>query len=437
MEYGTKRNNPTDRKTKQSADRDMKPSKADLCVVAKKCGGCQYIGIPYDKQLEKKQKRVEQLLKEYGKIRRIIGMESPEHYRNKVHAVFDFQKGKGIVSGIYREGTHEVVPVDSCLLEDRKADEIIVSVRKLARSFKYKTYDEDTGYGLLRHVLIRTGHATGQVMVVLVLGSPILPSKKNFVNELCKLHPEITTIVLNVNNKKTSMVLGDKEQVLYGKGYIEDCLCGRTFRISPKSFYQVNAVQTEKLYNKAIEYAALTGRETVIDAYCGIGTIGLAAAEHVKKVIGVELNQAAVRDAVVNAKINGIKNADFYQNDAGKFMIQLADAGEKADVVFMDPPRSGSTEAFMDAVMRLQPERIVYVSCNPETLARDLEYLTGKGAKRNVEAGKRARSGQMKSGKGVMYRVQEITPVDMFPYTEEIEVVCLLTKIDTSKRGRE
>lgn len=401
-------------------EKRIKNTNSGMCPVSKRCGGCQYIGIPYEEQLKKKQNTVERLLKKYGKVGRIIGMKNPEHYRNKVHAVFAFQKGRGIVSGIYQEGTHHVVPVDECMLEDSKADEIIMSVRNLAKSFKIKAYDEDTGYGLLRHVLVRTGYATGQIMVVLVLGSPILPSKNNFVRELCKLHPEITTIVLNVNNKRTSMVLGDKEQVLYGKGYIEDRMCGRIFRISSKSFYQVNAVQTEKLYNKAIEYAALTGQETVIDAYCGIGTIGLAAAEHVKKVIGVELNQAAVRDAVVNAKINEIKNADFYQNDAGRFMIQLADAGEKVDVVFMDPPRSGSTEEFMDAVLRLQPERIVYVSCNPETLARDLDYLTGRGLEKS--------DGRKNTGKGMGYRVVEITPVDMFPFTEHVETVCLLSQ---------
>lgn len=395
-----------------------KHTQLDKCPVAMKCGGCQYTGVPYEEQLEKKQRIEEQLLKKYGKVHRIIGMENPEHYRNKVHAAFAFHKGMGIVSGIYQEGTHNVVSVDECLLEDRKADEIIVSVRQLAKSFKIKAYDEDTGYGLLRHVLVRTGHVTGQIMVVLVLGSPVMPSKNNFVKELCKLHPEITTIVLNVNNKRTSMVLGDKEQVLYGKGYIEDRLCGRTFRISPKSFYQVNAVQTEKLYDKAMEYAALTGRETVIDAYCGIGTIGIAAAEHAKKVIGVELNQAAVKDAVVNARINGIRNADFYQNDAGRFMIQLAEAGEKVDVVFMDPPRSGSTEAFMDALLSLQPERIVYVSCNPETLARDLDYLTGARQTKNGKKG---------TGRDAGYRVAEMTPVDMFPFTDNIETVCLLS----------
>ncbi len=394
-----------------------KSSRINKCPVSDKCGGCQYIDLSYDRQLTEKQRAAEKLLKPYGRVEQIIGMEEPAHYRNKVHAVFDFQKGRGIVSGTYQEGTHRVVPVEECLLEDQRADAIIASIRQLAKSFKLKAYDEDTGYGLLRHVLIRVGHTTGQIMVVLVLGSPILPSKKNFVNALCKLHPEITTILLNVNNKRTSMVLGEKEQVLYGRGYIEDVLCGRRFRISSKSFYQVNAVQTEKLYGRALEYAALTGKETVIDAYCGIGTIGLAAAAHAKKVIGVELNQAAVKDAVVNAKLNGIRNADFYQNDAGRFMIQFAEAGEKADVVFMDPPRGGSTEAFMEAVLRLNPEKIVYISCNPETLARDLAYLTGSG-----QAGKESGKAGRRSG----YRVVEMTPVDMFPFTANIEVVCLL-----------
>ena len=375
--------------------------KQSLCPASPKCGGCQFVDMPYKEQLKRKQKRVEQLLKEYGSVMPIVGMEEPAHYRNKVHAVFAFQKGRGIVSGIYQEKSHRVVPVESCLLEDQKAGEIIQSVRELAKSFKWKAYDEDSGYGLLRHVLVRVGHITGEIMVVLVLGSPILPSKKNFVNELCKLYPEITTILINVNNKRTSMVLGEKEQVIYGKGYIEDELCGRRFKISAKSFYQVNSVQTEVLYAKAAEYARLTGKETVVDAYCGIGTIALAVAGEAGKVIGVELNKDAVRDAVANARINQIKNLDFYQNDAGRFLTQMAEAGEKVDVVFMDPPRSGSTEEFLDALIRIRPERVVYISCEPETLARDLKYLTGRSN----------------------YRVQEITPVDMFPFTGNVEVI--------------
>ena len=381
--------------------------KKSLCPVTGKCGGCQYVDMPYKAQLKRKQKQAEMLLKEYGKVKPIIGMEEPSHYRNKVHAVFAFQKGRGIVSGIYQEKSHRVVPVENCLLEDQKAGEIIRSVRELAKSFKLKAYDEDSGYGLLRHVLVRVGHITGEIMVVLVLGSPILPSKKNFVNELCKLHPEITTILINVNNKRTSMVLGEKEQVIYGKGYIEDELCGRRFKISAKSFYQVNSVQTEALYAKAAEYAQLTGKEMVVDAYCGIGTIALAVAGQAGKVIGVELNKDAVRDAVTNAKINQIKNADFYQNDAGHFLTQMADAGEKVDVVFMDPPRSGSTEEFLDALIRICPKRIVYISCEPETLARDLKYLTRKSG----------------------YRVREITPVDMFPFTVHVETICCLSRI--------
>ena len=332
-------------------------------------------------------------------------MENPLHYRNKVHAVFTHRRDGSIISGIYEEGTHSVVPVEDCLLENEKADAIIRTVRNLLKSFKIKTYNEDTGYGLFRHVLIRVGHRTGQIMVVLVLGSPILPSKNNFVKALRKEHPEITTVILNVNDKKTSMILGEKETVLYGKGYIEDILCGCRFRISAKSFYQINSVQTEALYAKAIELAGLTGKERVIDAYCGIGTIGLIAASKAAEVIGVELNQDAVRDAVRNATTNDIRNIRFYQNDAGKFMVEMAELGEKADVVFMDPPRSGSDEAFLSSVVKLAPDKIVYISCNPETQARDLAYLTKHG-----------------------YRAEGAWPYDMFPATVHVETVCKLVR---------
>lgn len=386
--------------------KEQQGQKTSQCPVSKKCGGCQFIDIPYGEQLKRKQRQAASLLKEFGKVKPIIGMEEPSHYRNKVHAVFAFQKDRGIVSGIYQEKSHRVVPMEGCFLEDQKAGEIIQSIRELAKSFKIKAYDEDSGFGLLRHVLVRVGHETGEIMVVLVLGSPILPSKKNFVNELCKLHPEITTILVNVNHKKTSMVLGDKEQIIYGKGYIEDVLCGKRFKISAKSFYQVNSVQTEVLYRKAAAYAQLKGKELVVDAYCGIGTIALAVADRAGKVIGVELNKDAVRDAVTNAKKNRIQNVDFYLNDAGRFLTQLADAKEKVDVVFLDPPRNGSTEEFLDALLRIGPKRVVYISCNLETLARDLRYLTEKGA----------------------YRVAEMTPVDMFPFTEHVETVCLLSR---------
>lgn len=382
-----------------------KQVKSKVCPVSSKCGGCQWIDRSYEEQLQAKAVRFRKLMEPFCKTEGMIGMERPEHYRCKVHAAFGEDRRHNAISGIYEEKSHRIVPVDSCLIENEKADAIIVSIRGLLKSFKIRPYNEDTGYGLLRHVLVRTGHVTGQILVVLVLSSPILPSKNNFVKALLKLHPEITSIVINVNDRNTSMVLGDKEQVVYGKGYIEDWLCGKVFQISPKSFYQVNPVQTEKLYGKAMEYAALTGKETVLDAYCGTGTIGLIASDSAGRVIGVELNGDAVRDARSNAKQNQVKNIQFYQNDAGKLLLQMAEQGEKLDVLLMDPPRSGSSREFLEAAVRISPGRIVYISCNPETLVRDLKILAGHG-----------------------YRVERSVAVDMFPFTEGIESVSLLVK---------
>ena len=379
--------------------------KIKKCSVSKKCGSCQYQGIPYKEQLMTKQKKMKKLLGKFGNIKPIIGMDDPFYYRNKVHAVFDRDKKGNIICGTYEAKTHKVVPVEECMIEDKVSQEIIRTIRDMLKSFKIKTYDEDTGYGLLRHVLVRRGFSTDEILVVLVVGSPIFPSKNNFVKALRKKYPQVTTVVLNVNDKKTSMVLGERDIVIYGKGYIRDTLCGCTFRISPQSFYQVNPVQTEILYKTAIEYAGLGRKETVIDAYCGIGTIGLVAAKRAKNVIGVELNPDAVRDARINAKENKITNARFYQGDAGEFMENMAENGEHADVVFMDPPRTGSDKKFMSSVIKLNPSRIVYISCGPETLARDLEYLTKHG-----------------------YDVRKIQPVDMFSFTDHCENICLLTK---------
>lgn len=396
---------------KKSSAVTKKSNSESICPHSKKCGGCQYQGIEYAKYLSMKQKHVEELLGKFGKVDRIIGMDNPYHYRNKVHAAFDRDRRGNYISGIYQEGTHEVIAVENCLIQDQRANAIINSIRGLLKSFKIKTYDEDTGYGLLRRVLIRTGYKTGEVMVVLVLGSPILPSKNNFVKALRKLHPEITTVVINVNDKQTSMILGERETTIYGKGYIEDVLCGYRFRISPKSFYQVNPVQTEVLYNKAIEFAELDGSQRVIDAYCGIGTIGMIASKYAKEVIGVELNSDAIKDARVNAKLNNIKNISFYNNDAGRFMVEMAQQNEKVDVVIMDPPRAGSDETFMDCVAKLAPQKVVYVSCNPETLARDLVYMKKLG-----------------------YRVKKILPVDMFAFTDHVESVILMQYCGKEKK---
>ncbi len=397
----------------QAEERNAARSKWEIergkgrCRAFGECGGCQMLHLPYQEQLTFKEKETAKLLKPYVRLEGIIGMEQPERYRNKVNAAFTHDRQGKPLSGVYKEGTHYIIPIEECVLENEKADAIIASIRSLLPSFKIKTFDEDTGYGLLRHVMVRVAHATGQIMVVLVLGSPILPSKNNFVKALLKLHPDITTIVINVNEKKTSMVLGDNGQVIYGKGYIEDVLCGIHFKISPKSFYQVNSVQTEKLYHKAMEYAGLTGRETVLDTYCGIGTIGLIAAGKARNVIGVELNGDAVKDAVANARRNKIKNVDFYQMDAGEFMVQMAEQGERVDTVFMDPPRTGSDEVFLDALVKLAPDKVVYISCSPETLARDLEYMTKRG-----------------------YRAARGICVDMFPFCGHVETIVGLQRRD-------
>ena len=270
----------------------------NICPVYKKCGGCQLQNMSYPEQLKYKQNKAERYLKRFGKILPIIGMDNPYHYRNKVQAAFYTSRNGKIISGVYQSGSHNVVGIDSCQIEDELADKIIVGVRKLMPSFKMTTYNEDTRRGFLRHILVKRGFATNQVMLVLVTGKPMFPSKNNFVKAIREKFPEITTIVQNINPYQTNLVLGDRENVLYGKGYIEDILCGCRFRISPKSFYQINPVQTEVLYSTAIKYADLKGDETVLDTYCGIGTIGIIAAKNgAGKVIGVELNGDAVRDA--------------------------------------------------------------------------------------------------------------------------------------------
>lgn len=392
--------------TQNRKQKDRKKSREnDGCPYAKKCGGCDYQGMPYEEQIQKKQTYMRKLMEPFGGIKPIIPMENPFYYRHKVQAAFGCIRGGKIVAGVYEKRSHDIVDIEQCLIENQEADAIIREVKNMMRSFKIKAYDEDSEYGLLRHVLVRKGYHSGQIMVVLVLTSPILPSKNNFVKALRKNHPDISTVVINVNDKKTSMVLGERNITVYGKGFIEDELCGLTFRISPNSFYQVNPCQTEILYQKAIEFASLTGKERVIDAYCGTGTIGLLACENAKEVIGVELNKDAIRDAITNAKRNGIRNIKFYNSDAGEFMQDMAAKGEKADVVIMDPPRTGSNEEFLSSLVKLAPRRVVYVSCGPEALVQDLKYLVKKG-----------------------YEMKECVPVDCFPFTRHVETVVLMTR---------
>lgn len=382
--------------------------KKTTCSHDKHCGGCDYSGLPYEEQLALKQKNMNALFKGIVTPEPILGAKHPLYYRNKVHGVL-FSDGKGnVYSGVYEAGTHRLEAVNDCRIENRKASEIIRDTVKVLKSFRFPIYYEKTDRGLLKHILVRVAEETGEIMLILVARSPILPSKNNFVKAIRAIHPEITTIVLNVNEKDTTMVLGGRDIPLYGPGFIIDKLMGIRYRLSPRSFYQINHEQTAVLYEKAYEYAGLTGKETVIDAYCGIGTIGMGIASGAARVIGVELNQDAVKDAVRTAEHNKITNIEFYNADAGDFLTGMAEAGQKADVVFLDPPRSGSTEKFLDAVIALAPERIVYISCGPDTQKRDIEYLMKKSP----------------------YRVKKLCPVDLFPLTKHVETVVLITRKD-------
>ena len=368
------------------------------------------LGLDYAEQLKQKEAAVRKLVGKYGPVAPIRGAENPCHYRNKVISTFAAGPGGKLVSGIYAAGTHKVLPVESCLLQDEVLDTVMQAVRAAASTCRYQPYNEDKGTGLLRHCLLRRGVVSGQVMVVVVTAQPVLPGAKNFVRALLaeaeKRHVPVTTVVQNYNPRRTSVVLGEEEKVLYGKGFILDTLCGKTYAISPRSFYQINHAQTEVLYGLAVDASKLTGKEVVLDAYCGIGTIGLTAADHAKQVVGVELNRDAVHDAIGNAKHNGVKNARFFAADATQWIGEAAAAGERADVIFMDPPREGSTPQFIESVARMAPKRVVYVSCNPATLARDLELLTRKE-----------------------YKVESSTPVDMFPHSEHIEVACSMVRV--------
>jgi 23S rRNA (uracil1939-C5)-methyltransferase len=375
------------------------------CPLAHKCGGCQLQSLPYKEQLDYKMDEVYDILGAWNEIAPIVSMENPTHYRNKTQVVFDSQKGK-IVSGIYQSGTHRVIPIKSCMIQDKESDEILQTIRQLMKKSSLAPYNEDNGRGVVRHVLIRRGTQSKQIMVVLVCGTPIIPNLKNFVALLKQSNNNIKTILINYNDERTSMVLSEEpEDILFGNGYIEDTLCGMTFRISPKSFYQVNSIQAEKMYNIAMSMARLKETDVVLDAYCGTGTIGLIAAKKgIKALIGVEVNAQAIEDANRNAFRNGIDNATFVCEDASTYISKMVDDKQKIDVLFMDPPRSGSDKKFLNSVMKLVPETIVYISCNMNTLDRDLKVLSKS------------------------YEVIGIQPIDMFPYTTHIENVVLLQR---------
>lgn len=375
------------------------------CKYYGTCGGCQLQHLSNETQNQYKQEVVQRWLGKHGKVEEILAMEHPYEYRNKIQYSFGYDSRRRVIGGMYKTNTHHIVDIEKCIIQDPVADPIMKTIKGIMKRYKMEPYDEDTGRGFLRHVLIKTGFATGEVMVVMVTTDPMFHGRKNFVQIMRKKHPQIKTIILNVNNKDTSMILGETESNMYGGGYIEDILCGLRFRISAKSFYQINPKQAEVLYTKAIEMADFKGHEKIIDAYSGVGTISLIVADKVKEVMAVEVNNDSVRDAIRNAKRNNITNVHFYRADAGEFMTELAMKNEKIDAVIMDPPRTGSDEAFLTSVCKLNPEKVVYISCNPETQARDLTTLLAHG-----------------------YEVKGIQPVDMFPQTNHIENIVLLSK---------
>ena len=375
----------------------------NTCVnYEKKCGGCPLLALPYREQLAKKQARLQELLGGFAPVKAVQGMAEPLHYRNKAIASFATQRGK-LVCGLYAEGTHRVLPGADCLLQEKILNKTLAAVLDAARACRWTAYDEDRGTGLLRHTVLRSS-CSGKVLVTLVTPGPDLPGSKNFCTALRKKAPWVVSIVQNINPTRSSAVLGSREKTLYGPGFVLDTLCGTQFAISSRSFYQVNRTQTEVLYKKALELAKLTGRETVIDAYCGIGTIGLCAAPLAKQVIGVERNPAAVKDAAANARRNKIANARFVCADATEWMVAAAGEGLHPDVVFLDPPRAGSTPECIAAVNKMKPRRVVYVSCDPETLARDVAAFTRLG-----------------------WRAAKFCPVDLFPQTKHVETVVLLS----------
>ncbi len=373
------------------------------CSVYKKCNGCQLMNMSYEEQLRFKEIKCVRSLGKYGRVEKIQPMDNPYHYRNKVQTVFRKDRRGNLISGIYQSSTGGIVGIDSCLLENQKASAIISDIKKLIKKHHIYVYNPANDTGFLHHVLIRSGFKSGEIMVVLACRDERFEQKNYFIKDLVELHPQITSIIQTIG-KSEKLVLGKKQKVLFGKPYIEDILCSLRFKISANSFYQINPVQTEKLYSKAIELANLKGKESVIDAYCGIGTIGLIASKSAKKVIAVENVKDAVINAKENAKINSIENIDFYCADASDFLKAYAEEN-KADVVFLDPPRMGSTPKFLHSLLKLNPEKIVYISCNPETQGRDL-YTLVKGG----------------------YKVKNICPFDMFPMTNHVECICLLQK---------
>jgi 23S rRNA (uracil1939-C5)-methyltransferase len=376
------------------------------CPVAKKCGGCSYAGRTYFEQSVAKEKVVQRLISPFCEVLPIHHCENPLYYRNKVHSAFKKLRNGRIICGPYEANSHRIVETDSCLIENKTASSIIRDCAAIAERLKVSIYNEVNGTGDLRRVLVRTADATGEVMVVLVIGSTYFKKKKIFTDELLKLHPEITTLLINVNKRHDSMILGsDEVKKIKGSGYITDIILGKKFRVSADSFMQSNHEQAEILYSEAIRLADFDGDEVCIDAYCGTGSTTLSFADYVGEITGVEIKEAAYKDALKNTIVNNVKKARFVLGDATLYMEKLAKTDAKIDCVILDPTRAGTTIKFIKACGKLDPSKIVYISCCAETLARDLKIFESQG-----------------------YKAQIAKPVDMFPWTDKVETIVILRR---------
>ena len=377
----------------------------------RQCGGCQIQELDYQKQLDIKTNEVKQVISRIGKLDDVVvhdtlGMEHPFRYRNK--AQFPIQKKDNMpVIGFYKKKSHDLISTDECIIQHEVNDKIIKIIKTYIRAYNVSIYDEKTHKGLLRHVVTKVGFTTGEVMIVLVANGKKLPYLKELASVLKENIPGFKTLVVNVNTQKTNVILGKENIVAYGDGMIRDYIGELVFEISPLSFFQVNPLQTEVLYNKALEYANLGENDTVFDIYCGIGTISLFLAQKAKKVYGIEIVEDAIKDAKRNAKINNMDNVEFYVGKAEEVVPKMYKEGKRANVVVVDPPRKGCDEKVLDTIISMQPDRVVYVSCNPSTLARDLAYLNERG-----------------------YKCHEIQPVDMFPHSVHVECVVLMSRVE-------
>jgi len=379
------------------------------CPISTSCGGCCFQNASYEYELRYKKKKVSDALTKIGHINchvnDVIGMKKPEYYRNKIQIPFQ-RIGKNIVYGFYKANTHKIIPIKSCNIEDYRSKKILKDIQFLMSEMRIEPYNEDNRSGVIRHVLIRTSYHYDEVMVVLVTNVDSFPSRNNFVKELVKRNKSIVTVIQNINSRDTNVILGEKERILYGKGYIKDEILSLKFHISSKSFFQVNPIQTEVLYKLAIEGLNLNKNDTLLDAYSGVGTIGLIASKYVKNVTSVELVKSASDNAKENARNNNIKNIEIINADCTEYIEENL---PYFSAVILDPPRKGTSERFLKALLKIKPEKIAYISCDPATLARDLTYLIND------------------------YDISLVQPVDMFPRSFHVETVCGLRLKDSKK----